>query len=140
MKIVNAVERRSKRWVAPFLVGVLGTAALLVWVVRARTTVDPDRLWSEAERDFTAGLYDQDEGQLRRLEAMRPPTSLDRILKAQLAMARKQDDAAIAELSHVLDGDPMAPQARLLVGQLEIRRQHASAAEILAREMPSFAW
>lgn len=129
MKVVKAVERRSKRWVAPFLVGALGAAALLVWVVRARMYVDPDRLWSKAERDFAAGLYDQTEAELRRLETIRQPTSLDRILKAQLAMAHKQDDAAIVELARVPDGDPMAPQARLLVGQLELRRQHASAAE-----------
>src|SRR5260370_22282168 len=51
------------------------------------------------------------------------------MLRPQMAMVRKPDDEAIADLAHVPDGHPMASQARLLAGQVELRRRRLRFAE-----------
>ncbi len=51
------------------------------------------------------------------------------MLRAQLAMARGRVDAALADLAKVPDAHELAPQARLLAGQLELRRDRLRAAE-----------
>ena len=45
-------------------------------------------------------------------------------------MARNQVDEAIADLDQVPDGHPMAAQARLQTGQLDLRRNRYVAAEV----------
>jgi tetratricopeptide (TPR) repeat protein len=99
-----------------------------VWSVRAKTA-DPDAVWREAEADFRAKRYDRAEAAVRRLARLRPPNSHDRMLAAQVAMVRDRTDDAIAELARVPEGDQLAPQARLIAGQLELRRKHMRAAE-----------
>lgn len=127
MKVMR--EPTGLRW--PWIAAALVAAAAAAWAVRARTVagVDPDRLWNEAETDFQAGRYDRTEASLARLARLREPTGLDWILRAQVAMVRRRDDEAIADLARVPEGHRMAAQARLLAGQLELRRKRVRKAE-----------
>src|SRR5262249_9613149 len=53
----------------------------------------------------------------------------ERLLRGQVAAARGRVDAAVRELGAIPDGHPLAPLARLSVGQLEARRGRLRAAE-----------
>jgi predicted Zn-dependent protease len=108
------------------LVLLLGGAALSLSPARER---NPDRLWARAEEDFRAGRYKETEAALARLAGLRAPTSLDHMLQAQLFLARKREDDALAALAQIPDTEPIAPQARLLAGQVELRRSRLPAAE-----------
>jgi tetratricopeptide (TPR) repeat protein len=88
-----------------------------------------DLLWERAEQDISAGRFENVEAALKELERARKPTPLDWFLRAQLAMARKQDDQALEYLARVPDEHYMAPQARLLAGQTELRRSRVRVAE-----------
>jgi tetratricopeptide (TPR) repeat protein len=94
---------------------------------------DPDRLWRSASDDLRAGRLDRAEVTMRRLVELRPATEDDWFTMARLAMAKGRTDEALVNLSHVTDGHPMAAQARLWEGQLELRRQRARIAESALR-------
>lgn len=117
--------------------GVLAVATVAgligVWGVRARTGagVDPERLWKEAEAEFLNGHYDRAQTALDQIARLRKPTPYDWILKSQMAMVRGQNDEALAALAKVPDDHKMGAQARLLAGQLEIRRNRARKADEL---------
>ncbi|GAC1465706.1 MAG: hypothetical protein NVSMB9_05580 [Isosphaeraceae bacterium] len=117
----------------PWLWAVASLLALAVgaWGILRKPVaiVDPDRLWQQAEADFNARAYDRAEAALARLARLRSPTPHDWILRAQMAMLHDRDDEAIADLNHVPDQHQMAPQARLLAGQLELRRGRLRTAE-----------
>jgi tetratricopeptide (TPR) repeat protein len=66
---------------------------------------------------------------LARLGRLRELTPLDHMLRAQLAMVHERTDEALAELAQVPDGHIMGAQARLLAGQLELRRDRMRVAE-----------
>lgn len=104
--------------------GAVGAAARLSW-----SDADPDRLWNQARTDFEARQFDEAGEKLRRIALLRPPTPLDWMLRAQIAMAADRNEEAIEGLKQVPDGHPMASQARLQEGQLELRRHRARAAE-----------
>jgi tetratricopeptide (TPR) repeat protein len=93
-----------------------------------------DETWQQAERDLNAGRFDLVETAVRRLAYLREPTPLDTFLRAQLAMARNDNDLALIDLARVPDQHYMAPQARLLAGQTELRRNRVRLAEALFRE------
>ncbi len=118
-------ERGREIWLG-LLVMAGGLAA---WVARAWPASNPDRLWQQAEADFQAGRHDRAKAALTRLARLRAPTSLDWMLRAKLAMVQGRTDDALAALAKILDGAPMAPQARLLAGQLELRRYRMRPAE-----------
>jgi tetratricopeptide (TPR) repeat protein len=88
-----------------------------------------DLLWEQAEQDLSAGRFESVEAAVKRLERSRPPTPLDWFLRAQLALARKEDDQALGYLTRVPDEHYMAAQARLIAGQMELRRNRARLAE-----------
>jgi tetratricopeptide (TPR) repeat protein len=90
---------------------------------------DPDLIWREAQADFRAQRYDRAAAALGRLRRLRAPTALDWMLKAQLAMVGNRNDEALDYLARVADSEMMGPQARLLAGQLELRRNRVTAAE-----------
>jgi len=90
---------------------------------------DADALWEQAERDFRAGRYELVESALRRLLRVRERTPLDWFLSAQLEMVKNQNDQAVDDLDHVPDEHYMAAQARLLAGQIELRRNRVRLAE-----------
>jgi tetratricopeptide (TPR) repeat protein len=99
------------------------------WAARRRAALSPDFLWTQAEQDFLAGRYDRVESALGRLGALRAATPRDLMLRAQLAMARDQTAQALADLARVPDSDRLAAQARLVAGQLELRRDRVRIAE-----------
>jgi predicted Zn-dependent protease len=106
-----------------------------LWGFRASrpdaASLDAD--WARAEEDFRAARFDRAEAALLRILRFRQPTPLDRFLRAQLAMVRDQNDAALADLAAVPDDYVMAGQARLTAGQVELRRNRCRHAEELLR-------
>ena len=127
MKVSRESESSPRRWVLAIVL----LSAVGVWAVWARTggEGDPDRVWESAEADLKAGRFARVEAALSRLAVLRRPTPLDRVLKAQVAIALGRDDEAVDDLSKVPDGDRMAAQSRLLAGQAELRRKRAARAE-----------
>jgi len=89
----------------------------------------PDALWEEAQRDLQNSRYERVVSALDRLRRLREPTPLDWFLRAQLALARKEVDQALDDLARVPDQHYMAPQARMLAGQAELRRDRVRRAE-----------
>ncbi len=116
---------------------ILATPVAVVGVLYYRylgsQRVDSEALWQQAEQDFQAGRYDRVDLALQQLGRARTPTPLDRMLKAQLAMARNGPEEALNELAQVPDDHYMAARARLLAGQLELRRDRVRHAEELFR-------
>jgi tetratricopeptide (TPR) repeat protein len=90
---------------------------------------DPEAVWEQGQAEFRAGRWDRAEAALARLARMRRPTEEDRLFRAQIEMARDKVEPALADLNSVPDGHPMGPQARLIAGQLELRRFHLRVAE-----------
>jgi tetratricopeptide (TPR) repeat protein len=127
---VNEPARRSKGrvvYVAALLA--IGSAGGLWAYQRLGRPGDIDALWAEAEADFVAGRYDRVDIALKRLGRLRKPSPLDWMLRGQYAAARKQPERALAALAHVPDQHYMAAQARLLAGQIELRRDRVRLAE-----------
>jgi predicted Zn-dependent protease len=121
---------RRPRWI--WIAGGGSIALVLIsWAFRAtrHEVIDLDAIWARAERDFKAGRHDVAESALRRLNQLRAPTPLDEFLRAQIALVHKQPDRALAALALVPDDHFMAPQARLLAGQIELRRDRARIAD-----------
>ena len=109
------------------LIGLAGgywAYGLLTW-----SAADSDMLWAQAEADYLAGRYDRVGDALKRLGRLRVPTPLDHLLRAQYAAVHHAPDKALAELKRVPDDHPMAAQARLLAGQIELRRDRLRTAE-----------
>jgi Flp pilus assembly protein TadD len=102
--------------VGPFLPGCAGRA-------------DADAVWARAEADLRADRIDGAERAVGLLERLREPTDLDRMLRGRVAVARRRPDRALAELALVADNSPAAAGARLLAGQLELRRNRFRYAE-----------
>ena len=114
----------------------LAVAGLGAWTYRALSGrgADADAIWSEAQADLKSYRIDRAEQAVARLGRLRAPTPLDRMLRGQLALALRQPDEALAELARVPDDHYMAAQARLLAGQVEIRRDRFRFAEQALRE------
>ncbi len=113
-------------------VGVLILAAVVLVVVvavRWRLNADPNLAFLSADAAFKAGRYAEADAALARLERLRPPTSGDRLLRAEVDLALKHEDRALAELAVIADDDVAAPLARLRAGQIEIRRGRTRPAE-----------
>ena len=66
---------------------------------------------------------------LERLARLRTPTSIDRYLRAQVAVGLKRDEQALAELAAIPEDHPLAPLALLRTGQIEVRRGRTRPAE-----------
>ncbi len=115
---------RPWRWIAAPVIAAVG--ALGAWLAWKHVEANPDRIRRAAEADLRSGRYDHAAAALARL---RRPTPRDFILKAQVAMALGHPDEAIADLDGIPKGDPTAPEARLLTGQIELRRDRIRLAE-----------
>ncbi len=109
------------------VVGLAGVAWACHWL--DRSAPDIDAIWAQAEADFMAGRLDRVETALSRLSRLRFPTPLDHMLRAQYSAAHKEPDQALAELGLVPDDHFIAAQARLLAGQIELRRNRVRFAE-----------
>jgi len=126
----HAARGRRPGWI--WLTGPSAIALVLAfWGYRAtqHEAVNLDADWSRAEQDFRAGRYHEVESALGRLGRLRKPTPLDRFLRAQLAVVRKQPALALTALAEVPDDHYMGSQARLMAGQVELRRDRARYAE-----------
>src|SRR5689334_22195939 len=103
--------RRLLAWVAGCLV-LLTTLCLVA--ARRSTPDDPQLLWSEAQKELQAGNIAAAEARLAEIHGLRAPTSLDRCLEAQVAVARGRLEEALSVLGQVPQEDPVAGQALLL--------------------------
>jgi tetratricopeptide (TPR) repeat protein len=98
-------------------------------ILLLRPTPDPDQLWQDAQQSLKAGRIDEAERAARRLARLRPPTDADQMLYAQVAIAREHTDDALAILADFPASSSLRPQALLLAGQLELRRDRMRIAE-----------
>jgi predicted Zn-dependent protease len=99
------------------------------WMAMIRPAIDPDIAWNNAQVSLKNGTIDRAESELARVTRARPPTPLDWMLRAQVALARNRTDESLKDLDQIPDSHPIAPQARLMAGQAELRRERARAAE-----------
>ncbi len=129
MKVPKAIDNSPRMW--PVAVALLAAVGFGVWVLRARSgaDLDADQLWKQAHFDFEERRYESAAKAVSTLAKLRKPTSLDLMLRAQLALVEKRADDAVAELAKIPDHDPMTAQARLLTGQVELRRNRMRFAE-----------
>jgi len=96
--------------------------------VRSSTT-NPEEIWKQAEADLETGKLDLVDSAAEQLNRLRKPNPLDWFLRGRLAIARHHPDEAIDLLSRVPDDHSLAPRARLLAGQIELRRSRVRYAE-----------
>jgi tetratricopeptide (TPR) repeat protein len=120
-------------WLA--CLAVIGLAAGF-WVYRwlELAPTDAGALRAQAEQALQAGRYDRVAAAIERLSRQRPPSPLDYLLRAQYEAARHEPEAALADLSRVPDDHAAASKARLLAGQIELRRDRVRRAEELFRK------
>jgi Flp pilus assembly protein TadD len=126
MSEVAARPARSGRlrWAA---LGVLSALALGGLVAFAWPSPDPEAVWQRARAAFEARDFARVEAELARLGRLREPTSLDRLLHAQLAIARGRVDPARAEA--LLDAGPSDHLGlALLRGRLALVQNNAPEA------------
>jgi predicted Zn-dependent protease len=90
---------------------------------------DPNLVFARADRAFKDGRYVDADIVLGRLARLRQPTPVDRLLRAEVAIARDRPEQALTELAAIPDPHPLAPLARLRTGQIEIRRGRTRPAE-----------
>jgi len=103
--------------------------ALGALVAFAWPSPDPKTVWESARKAFEARDFAGAQVELDRLSKLRAPTPLDWLLRAQVAMGQSRNEEAIENLARVPDDHPMAPQAQLQLGQLELRRNRFVPAE-----------
>ncbi|MGP0062183.1 MAG: tetratricopeptide repeat protein [Isosphaeraceae bacterium] len=97
--------------------------------VRRGMESDPERVFLRADTAYKAGRFPEADIALRRLERLRAPTPVDRLLRAEVDVALDRQDEALPELAAIPDTHPLAPLARLRTGQIQIRRGLARPAE-----------
>ncbi|MGC8642040.1 MAG: tetratricopeptide repeat protein [Isosphaeraceae bacterium] len=96
------------------------------WATRGKS---PDALFQQASAAYFAGRYDEAAADIARLERLRSPNRFDRLLRGMIAAGRDEPEKAIAELALIGDDDPLAPLARTIAGQTEIRAGRTRPAE-----------
>jgi tetratricopeptide (TPR) repeat protein len=127
--------RRRWTWLAvvglTLAVSALGSVG--VWAIR-RESANPEAIWKQAEADLGVGRFEQVEAAVAQLSRLREPTPLDWLLRGQIAIARNRPREAFDALARVPDHHYMAPQARLMVGQIDLRRNRLRFAEAAFHE------
>jgi tetratricopeptide (TPR) repeat protein len=112
----------------------VGLGAVLV-ILRGRPAASAEGLAARALQAIKAGQWAQARSRLDALARLRRPTASDRLLRAEVERNLDRPGAALAVLSQVPDGDPLAAQARLAAAQIERQRgrmRHAEAALLKA--------
>jgi tetratricopeptide (TPR) repeat protein len=122
-------KRRSLGWVAAIAFAIAAIAA--IWL---RPRVNPQSLWDEAQNALKSGDLATAQAKLVLIGRLRAPTDFDWSLRAQIAIASDRPDEALAALSHIPEGDPLAAQAFLLAGRIERQRNRIPAAEAKFRK------
>ena len=131
----EVAERPARsRKLRTLIVGGLSVLALGGLVAFAWSFPSPEKVWDRASRRSKPATSRGPRPRWPGSERLREPTALDRMLRAQLSMARGQTDEAIADLDRVPDDHKMGAQARLQTGQLELRRNRYQAAESAFRK------
>jgi tetratricopeptide (TPR) repeat protein len=102
-------------------------AGLVAWV--ALRPADPEKLLAEARAEWSAGRLDRAADLLDRLGRLRPLSTLDRLLAAQVDRQRGRPEAGLETLRPVPDDDPLAAEVAIARGLLEVDRAHFRAAE-----------
>jgi len=102
----------------------LGILLTLVW-----PKPNAEAVWTLAKTAFEARDFPEADRHLKQLSKLREPTTLDWMLRAQVAMGMNRDPEAFEDLKHVPDDHPMAASARLQMGQMELRRNRFMSAE-----------
>jgi tetratricopeptide (TPR) repeat protein len=120
----NLAKTRWRPWL--WVAVIIAIGALGAWGAWKREGTDPDRIRQEVEINVRSGRYEHAAVSLAKL---RNPSARDYLLKAQVAKALSHPDEALADLAKIPDSDPAAPQARLLAGQIELRRNRVRLAE-----------
>jgi tetratricopeptide (TPR) repeat protein len=95
---------------------------------------DPKQIWAAGQAALKAERIDEAERAANRLAALDRGDPADSMLQAQVDIARGRTDQAIQKLGRIPDDHPMAAQARLMSGQLELRRQRVRFAEAYYRQ------
>ena len=129
MKVVRPSENPSSPWFAVVIVASIAIVAGFYFVSRPKA--DPEKLWVDAQAELKAGRGESAEAIVKQIVKLRTPTPLDDMLRAQIAIYKKRSDEALDLLARIPDDHAVAPQARLLAGQIELRRHRAGAAEKL---------
>jgi tetratricopeptide (TPR) repeat protein len=108
-------------------------ALVALTIAAFRPKPDAETLSKQARDAFMAQRYDAAEADLEQALKLRKgqPTAFDLVLQAQLFMMKGRNDEALQALIQVPDDHPMASQARLQAGQLELRRSRYGPAEKL---------
>jgi tetratricopeptide (TPR) repeat protein len=127
-KLATDRAKKAERWKGVVL-GILAFAAGGLAMAFFRHPPDPDLLAKRASQAFMDRRFDEAEADLARIKKLRAPTSLDWMLEGQFAINNGRVDEALEALAKVPDDYPMAAQARLESGQLELRRSRYPAAE-----------
>jgi tetratricopeptide (TPR) repeat protein len=133
----KATSTRARGWRAVAMtlgLAILAVGVIVALVLWSQPAADPDRIWAAAEESFRSGREDEARAMLERLARLRKPNELDRMLRAQLHMARNELEPAVADLNSIPDGHALAAQARLLAGQIELRRERLRPAEAYLRK------
>ena len=91
----------------------------------------PKALAAAAREAVNRGEWAQADLLLRRLSSERSPTVDDTVLRSQVELAHGRAEAAIRLLNGIPDSAPEAAAARLVAGQIEMKRNRARPAESL---------
>ncbi|MFO0889513.1 MAG: hypothetical protein U0790_10285 [Isosphaeraceae bacterium] len=129
---VRPPRKRLRLWI--LLIGLLAAALSGGRFLLTRQPTDPDRVWADAQSSLRAGQIDRARASLTRLTGLREPTPLDWMLRGQVELAEGHIEEALRALASVPDRHAIASQARLLAGQIELRRHRARVAEQLLRD------
>jgi tetratricopeptide (TPR) repeat protein len=105
-----------------------------LYLLSAGRWVDPEGVWEAGEAELRAGRIDRAKAAVERLQRLRQPTPHDWMFRGQVDIALGRDDEGLRALGNVPDTHWMAAQARLMAGQVELRRHRARFAERLLRE------
>src|SRR5262245_62088535 len=127
-----------RRWVLALvvlLIGVMVGAGLAPRLWSRGSRHDPKRLGllQSAWNEFAAQRYDRAGAILDHRAAEVAPTPLDWMLRARIAEAQGHLAEALDQLRPIPDSDPIAAQAWLKAGQIELARHQARAAEAAYR-------
>ena len=112
-------------WIGALILLGLG----LSLAVRRAREADPDRVFLRADAAYKAGRSAEADVALHKLERLRTPTPVDRLLRAEVDVALDRLEEAPRELAAIPDDHPLAPLARLRTGQIQIRRGLTRPAE-----------
>ena len=124
----GSVKQRRRPWVRAVLAITLVVGGVAAWRFWPRGP-DPDPMRLEllcaAWGELDAGRYDRAIALIDRRAAEAAPTPLDWMLRARVAEARGRPEEALGYLKHIPDTDPIAAQAWLKAGQIELTRHRA---------------